>query len=110
MAFPTSIYYVVANMLMPLILLIGGYFLIGGTILPGEYVAFILMSLALSTLLIAFQHTYSLLKELKLAAINLAQAYHTKPLPYTKEKVQFDDYNICFKNVSFSYDGTNSVL
>ncbi|MDD3363112.1 MAG: ABC transporter transmembrane domain-containing protein [Hespellia sp.] len=67
MAAPTSMYSVVANFLLPLVLLLGSYLFLGGTIAPDQLVAFMLMSLALSALLIAFEHSYNLLKDLKLA-------------------------------------------
>lgn len=75
MAAPTSMYSIVANFLLPLVLLVGSYLFLGGTIAPDQLVAFMLMSLALSALLIAFEHSYNLLKDLNLAAHNLEQAY-----------------------------------
>ena len=69
-----------------------------------------LMSLALSALLIAFEHSYNLLKELKLATSNLEQAFDTKPLSYKEEKVKLSHFDITFENVDFSYNHQADVL
>ena len=61
-ATPTSMYSIAANFLLPFVLLIGSYLFLGGTIQPDQLVAFLLMSLALSALLIAFEHSYNMLK------------------------------------------------
>lgn len=75
-----------------------------------DLVAFMLMSLALSALLIAFEHSYNLLKELKLATSNLEQAFDTKPLSYKEEKVKLSHFDITFENVDFSYNQQTDVL
>ena len=69
-----------------------------------------LMSLALSALLIAFEHSYGLLKELRLAAFNLEQAFDTKPLPYREEQVTLKHFDVAFDHVSFSYNLQTEVL
>ncbi len=78
--------------------------------MTSEHFAFMLMSLALSALLIAFQHSYGLLKDLKLAASNLEKAYETKPLPYSENEVELENFDIQFKNVNFSYDRNKTIL
>lgn len=110
MAAPTSMYSIVANFLLPLVLLIGSYLFLGGSIAPEQLVAFMLLSLSLSALLIAFEHSYSLLKDLKLAAVNLEQAYDTKPLPYQEEQVELSHFDIAFDHVSFAYNKQADVL
>lgn len=92
------------------VLLIGSYLFLGGTIASELLVAFMLMSLALSALLIAFEHSYNLLKELKLATSNLEQAFDTKPLSYKEEKVKLSHFDITFENVDFSYNQQTDVL
>lgn len=110
MALPTSMYFITVNFLLPIVLLIGGYLLINGSVRTEQFVAFMLMSLALSALLIAFQHSYGLLKDLKLAASNLEKAYETKPLPYSENEVELENFDIQFKNVNFSYDRNKTIL
>ena len=110
MAAPTSMYSIVANFLLPLVLLVGSYLFLGGTIAPNQLVAFMLMSLALSALLIAFEHSYNLLKDLNLAVHNLEQAYDTKPLSYKEEDVKLSHFDIAFEHVDFSYNKQADVL
>ncbi|ANW85413.1 ABC transport ATP-binding protein [Streptococcus anginosus] len=110
MALPTSMYFIIVNFLLPIVLMIGGYLLIGGQVESKQFVAFMLMSLALSALLIAFEHSYGLLKDLKLAANNLEKAYDTKPLPYDENEVELKKFDVQFKNVNFSYDGNKTIL
>lgn len=110
MAVPTSMYAIVANFLLPLVLLVGSYLFFGGTIAPDQLIAFMLLSLALSAILIAFEHSYNLLKDLKLAAANLESAYDTKPLGYSEKDVILTDFSVEFDNVSFSYNGETEVL
>lgn len=83
---------------------------LGGTIAPNQLVAFMLMSLALSALLIAFEHSYNLLKDLNLAVHNLEQAYDTKPLSYKEEDVKLSHFDIAFEHVDFSYNKQADVL
>ena len=110
MSAPTSMYSIVANFLLPLVLLAGSYLFLGGTINTDQLVAFMLMSLALSALLIAFEHSYNLLKDLKLAAVNLEKAYDTKPLPYKEENVKLAHFDVAFDHVDFSYNHQADVL
>ena len=109
-AVPTSMYSMVTNFLLPFVLLIGSYLFVGGSIAPEQLVAFLLMSLALSALLIAFEHSYNLLKDLKLAAGNLEKAYSTRPLPYKEETVELSKFDVAFDHVSFSYNKKTEVL
>ena len=110
MSVPTSMYAIIANFLLPLVLLVGSYLFLGGTITPDRLIAFMLMSLALSALLIAFEHSYNLLKDLKLAAVNLEKAYDTKPLPYQEENVKLTHFDVVFDHVDFSYNHQSDVL
>lgn len=109
-AVPTSMYSIVANFLLPFVLLIGSYLFLGGAIASEQLVAFMLMSLALSALLIAFEHSYGLLKELRLATSNLEQAFDTKPLPYKEEQVKLKHFDVEFEHVDFSYHSQTEVL
>lgn len=56
------------------------------------------------------EHSYNLLKELKLATSNLEQAFDTKPLSYKEEKVKLSHFDITFENVDFSYNQQTDVL
>jgi len=110
MAVPTALYSIVINFLMPLILLIGSYLLFGGQIAAESLIAFMIMSTAISTLLVSFEHYYIMLKDLKLAAENLEKAVDCKPLSFTDSQFTLTHYDVCFENVCFSYESGSEVL
>lgn len=110
MAVPASMYSIAANFLLPIVLFIGTCLFLRGTIAPDQLAAFMLMSLALSALLISFEHSYYLLKDLNLAACNLEKACETKPLPYKEKDGKLTHFDISFENVDFSYNQKADVL
>ena len=110
MAVPASMYSIAANFLFPIVLFIGTCLFLRGTIAPDQLAAFMLMSLALSALLISFEHSYHLLKDLNLAACNLEKACETKPLPYKEKDGKLTHFDISFENVDFSYNQKADVL
>lgn len=110
MAPPTAMYSILVNFLMPLVLLAGSYMMLGNHIKGESLIAFLIMSIALSGLLISFEHYYIMLKDLKLAADNLEKAIDLKPLPFTDCNPTLDSFDVKFQNVSFSYDSGTEVL
>lgn len=109
-AVPTGFYAVTVGLIMPIVLLIGSYMLLGGGITADSLIAFMIMGLALSALLITFEHYYNMMKELNLAAGNLEQALACKPLSYTDENVTFTQFDVIFDHVEFQYETGNEVL
>lgn len=110
MAPPTAIYSILVNFLMPLVLLGGSYLLLGGQIPNESFIAFLIMSMAISGLLISFEHYYIMLKDLKLAADNLEKAMSHGPLPYQDDSFTLERYDVAFQKVCFSYDNGEEVL
>ncbi len=110
MAPPTAIYSILVNFLMPLVLLGGSYLLLGGQITGESLIAFPIMSIAISGLLVSFEHYYIMLKDLKLAADNLEKAMDQTPLPYQDDHFVLAQHNIEFQDVCFSYDNGEEVL
>ena len=110
MAPPTAIYSILVNFLMPLVLLGGSYLLLGGQISNESFIAFLIMSMAISGLLISFEHYYIMLKDLKLAADNLEKAMSHAPLPYQDDSFTLEQYDVAFQKVCFSYDNGEEVL
>ena len=107
MAPPTAIYSILVNFLMPLG---GSYLLLGGQIPNESFIAFLIMSMAISGLLISFEHYYIMLKDLKLAADNLEKAMSHAPLPYQDDSFTLERYDVAFQKVCFSYDNGEEVL
>lgn len=110
MAPPTAIYSILVNFLMPLVLLGGSYLLLGGQIPNESFIAFLIMSMAITGLLISFEHYYIMLKDLKLAADNLEKAMSHAPLPYQDDSFTLEQYDVAFQKVCFSYDNGEEVL
>ena len=110
MAPPTAIYSILVNFLMPLVPLGGSYLLLGGQIPNESFIAFLIMSMAISGLLISFEHYYIMLKDLKLAADNLEKAMSHAPLPYQDDSFTLERYDVAFQKVCFSYDNGEEVL
>ena len=110
MAPPTAIYSILVNFLMPLVLLGGSYLLLGGQIPNESFIAFLIMSMAISGLLISFEHYYIMLKDLKLAADNLEKAMSHAPLPYQDDSFTLERYDVAFQKVCLSYDNGEEVL
>lgn len=110
MAPPTAIYSILVNFLMPLVLLGGSYLLLGGQIPNESFIAFLILSMAISGLLISFEHYYIMLKDLKLAADNLEKAMSHAPLPYQDDSFTLEQYDVAFQKVCFSYDNGEEVL
>lgn len=55
------------------------------------------MSMAISGLLISFEHYYIMLKDLKLAADNLEKAMSHAPLPYQDDSFTLEQYDVAFQ-------------
>lgn len=110
MAPPTAFYSILVNFLMPLVLLGGSYMLLGGQIKGESLIAFLIMSIAISGLLVSFEHYYILLKDLKLAAGNLERAVDMKPLAFKESDFTLKHFDVSFQDVCFSYDSGTQVL
>ncbi|MGL5437249.1 MAG: ABC transporter ATP-binding protein [Lachnospiraceae bacterium] len=110
LAIPTGFYAIIVGFLTPIILLAGSLLLKGGQITADSMIAFMIMSLAISSLLISFEHYYNMIKELKLAANNLEDVYSYKPLPYSEDITELKHFDVTFENVTFQYEAGNEVL
>lgn len=107
---PTAMYSILVNFLMPLVMLAGSYMMMGGQIKGESLIAFLIMSIAISGLLVSFEHYYIMLKDLKLAADNLERTVNLKPLPFTDKDSTLQQFDVKFQNVKFSYDSGTEVL
>ena len=119
LSLPAAVYFIAAHFLLPLALLSSVYILKSGSVSPEKLTAFMLMSLALSGVLISFEHAYGLLKGLKPAAEHVQKAYTAQPLPCLQtagtakvntgttvgetRQEQSQPFDVSFDDVSFSY-------
>lgn len=110
MAPPTASYSILVNFLMPLVLLGGSGMLLSGQMKGESLIAFLIMSMGISGLLISFEHYYIMLKDLKLAAVNLEMAIGREPLTFQDDAFTLRDFGVRFENVCFSYEKGTEVL
>lgn len=101
---------IIVDFLTPLIVLLGTYMLIGGSLTSQTLISFSVITLVFSNMLKGFSHYYNMMKKLTSAAENLASAMDTKPLPYKYTSVGFKDYTVEFDHVCFSYEQGKQVL
>jgi len=104
------LFFIIVDFLTPLIILLGTYLLLGGNVGAESLISFVIITLVFSNMLKGFSHYYTQLKRMNLATLNLIRTMELKPLPYTHEKVEFNDFQIDFDNVSFSYETGKQVL
>ena len=110
LAVPTGFYAIIVGFLTPLILLAGSYMLMDEQITADSMIAFMIMSLAISSLLISFEHYYNMIKGLRLAANSLEKVYSCKPLPFSETITELKKFDIAFENVCFQYEAGNEAL
>jgi ATP-binding cassette subfamily B protein len=110
MAIPNCMYSIIISFLTPLVLLLGSYMLSGHQFTADSFIAFLIMSLGLSALLVSFEHYYIMLNDLKLAAANLERTFAFKPLSYIDDTFELNNFKISFENVDFFYETGKQVL
>lgn len=110
MAAPNCMYSIIVSFMTPLVLLLGSYMFSGHKFTADSFTAFMIMSLALSALLVSFEHYYIMLKDLKLAVNNLKRTFDLEPLSYIDDDFQLNGFQVSFENVDFSYETGKEVL
>lgn len=101
---------ILTDFILPVVLLTGTYLLLGGSIDEKTLITFLIISISLTNILKAISAQYPEYKALKLAAEKIKDTYAKKPLEYTKDNVNFKNFDIEFKNVSFAYEKDKEIL
>ena len=101
---------ILSDFILPVVLLTGTYLLLGGSIDEKTLITFLIISLSLTNILKAISAQYPEYKALKLAVEKIKDTYAREPLEYTKDNVQFKNFDIEFKNVSFAYEKEKEIL
>lgn len=104
------VFQILADLILPIVLLTGTYALLGGSIDEKTLITFLIISLSLTSILKALSMQYPEYKALKLAAEKIKATYARKPLEYIQDHVEFENFDIEFKNVSFAYEKDKAVL
>lgn len=101
---------VVTSMVIPTSLILGTYFLIAENMDPVSFIAVLLISISLSSMMTALSALYPQVRSLNRAAENIRSVLSEKPFPYQIERIDAKEASISLKNVSFSYNGKNNIL
>jgi ATP-binding cassette subfamily B protein len=110
MAVPNTMYSIIVSFLTPLVLLSSSYMFSTRSFSSESFIAFMIMSLALTALLVSFEHYYIMINNLKLAVQNLKTTLDYTPLSYQEENFTLPNFDVLFNNVSFSYETGKQVL
>ena len=110
MAIPMALYGSLINFIVPISLLSGSYLLMGGDLKAESLIAFFIMGIAVSGILISFERYYIMLKNLKIASDNLNRAMDCEEYDFDNKKNTLKNYTVRFENVSFSYEKNKEVL
>ncbi|MBU5256287.1 ABC transporter ATP-binding protein [Tissierella praeacuta] len=103
-------YMIVIDISFPIVLFLGTKRLLAGTISSKSFLTFMIISLTLTNVLKAFSRVYAEFKFFKLAAQKLSNTYSQSKTNYKYEDIDFENYDIEFKGVSFEYEEGESTL
>lgn len=105
MAFST-----IVSFIIPVALVWGTYLLLNETVSPASFIAVLMLSISISSQLMAIGVLYPEMKFIAKSADNLRQVIATKPLDYQVTKLAADNHTIRLDKVSFSYENNVPVL
>lgn len=101
---------VVTSLLIPASLILGTYLLKVSNIEPMYFIAVLLISVSLSSMMTALSSLFPQVRSLNRAAENIKDVLAQKPFAYQKETIDDLKGSIIFKNVSFGYTKNDTVL
>lgn len=101
---------VVTSLLIPVSLVLGTYFLKVSNIEPMYFIAVLLISVSLSSMMTALSSLFPQVRSLNRAAENIKDVLARKPFAYQQDTIDDLKGNILFKNVSFGYTENDTVL
>ncbi|MCC5440866.1 ABC transporter ATP-binding protein [Clostridium botulinum] len=104
------IFQIIVDISFPVLLLIATTKFGVGNIDKKAFLTFIIINIALTNILRAFGAQYGVFRYLRLASQKLIKTYNQPEMSYRYEEVNFGNYDIEFKNVSFKYEeGENTI-
>ncbi|MCT4584696.1 MAG: ABC transporter ATP-binding protein/permease [Peptostreptococcaceae bacterium] len=98
------LYSIIIDFIIPIILLLGSYLLLGGNIDKNIFITFIVIALSISNILKSISLHYSEYKCLEISANKILTVLNKKALDYRYEEFDFENFDIEFKNVKFAYE------
>lgn len=100
----------VTSFIVPIALILGTYLLSNGELDPARFLIVLLLSVSVSSILGVLSSLYPQVRSVTKASESILSVLHEKPLPYQKEAVTFQNYDIEFSHVSFQYIDCVPVL
>lgn len=104
------LYSIIIDFIIPIILLLGSYLLLGGNIDKNIFITFIVIALSISNILKSISLHYSEYKCLEISANKILTVLNKKALDYRYEEFDFENFDIEFKNVKFAYEEDLDVI
>ncbi|MDR0759296.1 MAG: ABC transporter ATP-binding protein/permease [Treponema sp.] len=101
---------VITSCIIPLSLIAGSLVMTRGLLAPATYIIVVMIAISISVMMSSLGSLYPLMNFLDRAALNILALLDEKPFPFQKEKADFPDYGISFKDVSFRYTEEVEVL
>lgn len=100
----------VTSMLIPISMLLGTWLFAQGQVEVVTFLLILLLSVSVSSMLGTAASLYPQIRSIQKASDHIQAVLAEQPLPYEKEHVEFENYDIAFSHVDFSYEDAVPVL
>lgn len=100
----------VTSMLVPVALLLGTWLLATGQVEKAVFLLILLLSVSVSSMLGTASSLYPQIRSIQKATDHIKAVLLEQPFSYEKEQAAFENYDIAFSHVDFSYEDTIPVL
>lgn len=100
----------VTSFIVPAALMTGTYLWAGNELDAAEFLIVLLLSVSVAGILGVLSSLYPQVRSIIKASESILSVLHEKPLPYQREDVTFQNYDIEFSHVSFQYTDRIPVL
>ncbi|MCH4167926.1 MAG: ABC transporter ATP-binding protein/permease [Streptococcaceae bacterium] len=100
----------IVSMILPLAIVWGTYLLIEGQVTMERFIAVLMLSISISSQLVAVGGIYAEMKFFAKSVNNIKNVLSEKPLPYTAQQFIGESHQIQFERVSFAYEADVPVI
>lgn len=100
----------VTSLLVPIALILGTYFLTRQNMEPTGFIAVLLISVSVSSMMVSLSSLFPQVRSLNKAAENIRSVLGEEAFPYKQDYLDADGSDIEFENVVFRYTGNENVL
>lgn len=100
----------IVSMILPLAIVWGTYLLIEGQVTTERFIAVLMLSISISSQLVAVGGIYAEMKFFAKSVNNIKNVLSEKPLPYIAQQFTGESHQIQFERVSFAYEAEVPVI